>query len=521
MSLSLQVTCENETIPDIYVKLPSEVEDKSTETKYKIQHAIRLGTFSYAYRGINAETKKEIVLKYISSNSFVIIDAIMTLLKDNPDVSKYILPFVGASICKSTLKPFLVMEGGWNNLSELINWNGPKVFNPNCFIMPASRAVLFLHKHNIVHGNIKTSSFWYRQQKKCKENDECRMLCIENLVLGDYEEGFIRKVMMKSKQIPLTIDVNVEINHVSEQRKSRKLDNLKYCALMNHNGTRFERENDYESLCYVLFELYEHGLPWEDIVNNDLSIRLGKFGIRSPESTFFYNTPEHLAELLPTVETFKDYEDLENPISIDDMFEITYENYELLYLSKKVGDFNLSNSDYIKKAGAFRIKNKIPTIFNIGNATPEEVKEKKEKDTQRESGTTKEAQSTLRKENRKSIDKKKSQTKSIDKRKSQNKSMERRKTQAKSIDKKRLPEESEKIKRPQEKSVERSTQVFKKKTSSRRDKTKISRKKSFNVKRSIEMKLSKLKDTETLKEDNKKKGTSTGLFKKLLNLKSK
>uniref|UniRef100_A0A0N5BMC4 Protein kinase domain-containing protein n=1 Tax=Strongyloides papillosus TaxID=174720 RepID=A0A0N5BMC4_STREA len=518
MSSSLRVS--SETIPDIYVKLPSEIEDKSSETKYNIQHAIRLGTFSYAYRGINVETKKEIVLKYISSNSLVMIEAIMAILKDNLDASKYILPFVGASICKSTQKPFIVMEGGWNNLSELVNWNGPKVFNPNCFIMPASRAVLFLHTNNIVHGNIKTSSFWYRQQKKCKENDECRMLCIEDLVLGDYEEGFIKRVVEDAKTIPMAVDVSVEINHVSQNRTERKLENLKYCALKNHNGTRFERENDYESLCYILFELYEHGLPWEDIVNNDLSIRLGKFGIRSPESSFFYNTPEHLAELLPTVETYRDREDLEDRTSIDETFEIMYKNYELLYLSKKVGDLNVSNTYYTKKAGAFRVKNNIPTIFNIGDVPPEEVKEKKEKKTQRESGTTKEARSTLRKENKKSAEKRKSQTKSMDKRKSQDKSVDRRKTQAKSVDKKRLQEESEKIKRPQ-KSVERSVPISGKKLSSRKDKTKKSRRKSFNVKRSIEMKLSKLKDAETLKEGDKKKGASTGLFKKLLNLKSK
>ncbi|CEF66109.1 Protein kinase-like domain-containing protein [Strongyloides ratti] len=352
-----------EIIPDIYINKPFEVMEENKSTKYNIQYAIRLGIFNYAYNGIEDKTKKEVLIKYISTNSLLLTNSLINILKSKNNSSNYLLNFISTGICKNYKSPFLIMAGGWNNLSELINWHGPRVYNPDTFLIPAIDAINFLDNCDIVHGYLKTSSFWYKQQDKCKNDSNCRLLCIEKIILGDYEKSFLDdKYFENINTISNTSNNSSEIINISKQRSEGSACNLKYCAAINHTSRNRSQINDYESLFYILIELYEHRLPWEHLHSDEKMIKQKKEALRSPECSFYYNTPEDLAEIVCIIDKYVYLKD-----HTEKLYNVIKEKYEYYIKKYLLNDSNskmLNDTEYVRIAGIFRANNNIPTIYN-------------------------------------------------------------------------------------------------------------------------------------------------------------
>uniref|UniRef100_A0A0K0E6L0 Protein kinase domain-containing protein n=1 Tax=Strongyloides stercoralis TaxID=6248 RepID=A0A0K0E6L0_STRER len=353
-----------ESIPDIYIKIPSEVEDENTKSKYNLQYAIRLGIFNYAYHGIDDRTKKEILIKYISTNSMVIANVLMNTPIIKMESSNFLLNFISTGMCTSYKIPFLVVEGGWSNLSELVNWNGSKLFNPDTFLIPAIDAINFLSSKNIIHGYLKTSSFWYKQNGLCKDNPNCRLKCIERIVLSDYEKCcFSNNNFEDNPTLKNAANTYPELSNISKQRGEGAACNLKYCAAINHTSRSRCQSNDYESIFYILVELYEHTLPWEHLHNDENIIKQKKETLRSPECQFFYNIPEDLAEIVCIIDKYTYLKD-----HSDSLYNVIHKKYSVYKEKYTSNNYNTSNdTEYIRIARVYRANNNIPTIFNKTN----------------------------------------------------------------------------------------------------------------------------------------------------------
>uniref|UniRef100_A0A0N5CCL8 Protein kinase domain-containing protein n=1 Tax=Strongyloides papillosus TaxID=174720 RepID=A0A0N5CCL8_STREA len=279
----------NEVVPDFDINEECYIVEKESNEIYSIQSLVKVGRFDLCYSGIRKKTKKEICMKPLSVNGHLMIKEIMSFFKSEPEKCKVFLSIIDIVIADSIRTNFVVLDGTFINLAEVFNMKDQEIVDrEHVFLKHSLRAIKFLHKNGFIHGNLSITSFWLKFNPKKEAISIHHYKYIEEILLADLE--YCIKIKDNAD--------NSEIKKISEQRMLSKPKSYKYCALGLHKGEKMCMKFDFESIYYILVELYEKKLPWDKFCDDETLIRREKERMRSPTYDFFRNIPEHLAEII-------------------------------------------------------------------------------------------------------------------------------------------------------------------------------------------------------------------------------
>uniref|UniRef100_A0A0N5B359 Protein kinase domain-containing protein n=1 Tax=Strongyloides papillosus TaxID=174720 RepID=A0A0N5B359_STREA len=265
----------------------------------------------------------------------------MSFFKSEPEKCKVFLSIIDIVIADSIRTNFVVLDGTFINLAEVFNMKDQEIVDrEHVFLKHSLRAIKFLHKNGFIHGNLSITSFWLKFNPKKEAISIHHYKYIEEILLADLE--YCIKIKDNAD--------NSEIKKISEQRMLSKPKSYKYCALGLHKGEKMCMKFDFESIYYILVELYEKKLPWDKFCDDETLIRREKERMRSPTYDFFRNIPEHLAEIICFI-------DKKSPDKVPDTEDIKKRFYH--YLKKKSfydeDNYILGDSDYTRAAEHYRL----------------------------------------------------------------------------------------------------------------------------------------------------------------------
>uniref|UniRef100_A0A0K0EZ56 Protein kinase domain-containing protein n=1 Tax=Strongyloides venezuelensis TaxID=75913 RepID=A0A0K0EZ56_STRVS len=357
----------NEVVPGFDINEECEIEEKENDEIYSIKSIVKVGKFNLCYSGMRKKTNKEICMKPLSVNGHLMIREIMGFFKSEPEKCKVFLPIIDVVVADSIRTNFAVLDGTFTNLAEAFNIESKRVYDlQHTFLKHSLRAIKFLQKNDFIHGNLCLTSFWVKFD--LEKEAAC---CFHNKYIGE--------ILLADLEYCIKIkdnEDNLKIKKISEQRMVSKPKSYKYCALGLHKGEKMCMKFDFESIFYILVQLYENKLPWDKFSDDETLIRKEKEKMRSPTYDFYRDIPEHLAEIICFI-------DKKSPDKVPDTDDIKKRFYH--YLKKKTfyfeENYTLGDSDYTRTADYYRSirKDKEENNEPFNHAIYEEIIGKKKK----------------------------------------------------------------------------------------------------------------------------------------------
>uniref|UniRef100_A0A0N5BT75 Protein kinase domain-containing protein n=1 Tax=Strongyloides papillosus TaxID=174720 RepID=A0A0N5BT75_STREA len=331
----------NEVVPDFNIDGECCIEEPENDEIYFIKSLLKVGRINLCYSGIRKKTNKEICIKPLSVNGHLMIREILNFFKSEPEKCKVFLPIIDIVIADSIRTNFVVLEGTFINLAETFNIKDKEIVDlQHIFLKHSLRATKFLHQNGFIHGNLSITSFWV------KFNSEKEAKCI-------FHHKYIGEILLADLEYCIKIKDNGDnskIKKISQQRITSKPKSYKYCALGLHKGEKMCMKFDFESIYYILVQLYEKKLPWDKFSDDERLIRKEKQKMRSPTYDFYRNIPEHIAEIVCFI-------DKKSPDKVPDTEDIKKRFYH--YLKKKTfydeDNYILGDSDYTRTAEYYRL----------------------------------------------------------------------------------------------------------------------------------------------------------------------
>uniref|UniRef100_A0A0N5B8T7 Protein kinase domain-containing protein n=1 Tax=Strongyloides papillosus TaxID=174720 RepID=A0A0N5B8T7_STREA len=291
----------NECFLEEQLLLPQNISNECHTNKFMIKESIKDSPFGYIYKGSEFNQKRDIILKFISKNGYLMAREISQLISTwNDDKAKISSP---AGNAKPNKNMFLdILEVQWNNeakncfmvmgkkLNNLVDLVGKvsKYDGWKGFYYFGLKTLAYLHQQGVIVNNLKTTSFWYAPSgdKGSYENE------YDKVFIADYE--FWCRFEDENK----TCVLDPQILELSKQRLNSRPLSLTYCSLSRQKGEPGCAKSDYESLFYVYLELINGKLPWSTFPNNEVLVRNGKTAMRTPSYREFGNLDTRLYDIL-------------------------------------------------------------------------------------------------------------------------------------------------------------------------------------------------------------------------------
>uniref|UniRef100_A0A0K0EU42 Protein kinase domain-containing protein n=1 Tax=Strongyloides venezuelensis TaxID=75913 RepID=A0A0K0EU42_STRVS len=298
----------NEYLLEEQLVLPQNISNECNTNKFMIKESIKDSPFGYIYIGSEFNQNKDIILKFISKNGYLMAREIMQLMttwdedkaknmgmksiikslagNDKPNKNTFI-DILEVQWNNEAKNCFMVMGKKLNNLIDLVGkvskydgWKG--------FYYFGLKTLAYLHRQGVIVNNLKTTSFWYAPSgdKGSYENE------YDKIFIADYE--FWCRFEVENK----TYTVDPQILELSKQRLRNRPLSLTYCSLGRQKGEPGCAKSDYESLFYIYLELINGKLPWSTFPNNEVLVRNGKTAMRTPSYREFGNLDTRLYDIL-------------------------------------------------------------------------------------------------------------------------------------------------------------------------------------------------------------------------------
>uniref|UniRef100_A0A0K0FGM9 Protein kinase domain-containing protein n=1 Tax=Strongyloides venezuelensis TaxID=75913 RepID=A0A0K0FGM9_STRVS len=268
--------------------------------KYKLNNVFNDEIIANAYKGIVLQNNKDVIIKFISKESYGVIQDVLQSTKKFVSLNSLLIDIYEANFFNESKYYYIAMDGSKKNLQELVD--SPKqipFLAVHCIAIKMLLAIEFLHLQGFIHDNIQMSSFWISNY------DGGQFPRNISVILGDYELSY-RKDIEKFVQRDMCQDLNLKTIYTKRSVTFSK--NPIYCSLSHHKGKKSSMKSDLESWYYIFIHLLENDLPWKNIYYDDYYIECQKEAVRKPDYYFFSNTHERLAQCIVAIDNFKENE---------------------------------------------------------------------------------------------------------------------------------------------------------------------------------------------------------------------
>ena len=218
--------------------------------KYNIISKIGNGSFGTIYKGENIRTNEYVAIKVEPINNEI------KMLKNETKIYQYLngCQFVPQIkwFGKDDNNYYMVINLLGNSLQDLLNKY--KKFSLSLTLklgIKLLEIIKSIHEKGLVHRDIKPHNFLFEING------------LDKLFIIDF--GFCKTYLD-----------NKTNQHIKETKISALIGSPNYASINSHNKMVISRRDDLESIFYILFYLYKGSLPWSEISDENLILKLKK-----------------------------------------------------------------------------------------------------------------------------------------------------------------------------------------------------------------------------------------------------
>jgi len=217
--------------------------------KYILLEKIGSGCFGSIYKGQNIRTNEYVAIKIES------IQDDLKLLKNESNIYQYLNGCEGIPCVKWFGKDennyYMVIKLLGNSLQDLINKNTTFSLAITLKIgIKMLTIIKTIHDKGLVHRDIKPDNFLFGLHE-----------INNNIYLIDF--GFCKSYIENGE-------------HNKIKKTHHMIGSKNYASISSHNCYDLSRRDDLESFSYMLIYLYIGGLPWNNVSDEEIIIKLKK-----------------------------------------------------------------------------------------------------------------------------------------------------------------------------------------------------------------------------------------------------
>lgn len=216
--------------------------------KYNVISKIGSGSFGTIYKGQNIRTNEFVAIKVEPINNQI------KMLKNETKIYQYLndCPFVPQIkwFGKEDNNYYMVINLLGYSLQDLIDTHKRFTLTFTLKIgIKLLKIIKSIHDKGLIHRDIKPHNFLFAINSW------------EKLFVIDF--GFCKTYLD-----------NKSGEHIEKKQISALIGSINYASINSHNRLELSRRDDLESIFYILFYLHIGSLPWSQISNEQLIIKL-------------------------------------------------------------------------------------------------------------------------------------------------------------------------------------------------------------------------------------------------------